>query len=62
MPPKGRADKRVVVTPTPPVKKKPRTTPPANMEKMPRLDDKVIRTMPITQKQLVNIKKMYGIK
>jgi hypothetical protein len=41
----------------PPVKSKNKPYP------MPRItDDRIIRTMPITEKQLGTIKKMYGIK
>ena len=82
MPPKGRADKRLMVDPIIPGKKKkkaPLKPPTKGKDKpyrMPRIlpgkpgspkpgietDERVYRTMPITEKQLGSIKKMYGIK
>jgi hypothetical protein len=57
--PNPRATKAPVVKPLPikkaPVKQNPIKT------KAPSIDDKIYRTMPITEKQLGSIKKMYGI-
>jgi|688.fasta_scaffold733499_4 hypothetical protein len=69
MQPKPPTNKILMVDPIIPGKKKkkaPLKPPTKGKDKpyrMPRItDDRIIRTMPITEKQLGSIKKMYGIK
>jgi hypothetical protein len=68
--PGNNGEARRVVDPRPPVKKKfvtakptpmPRVTPGKGGEDIVSIDDKVLRTSPITQGDLRRIKKMYGI-
>ena len=57
--PGNNGEARRVVDPRPPVKKKFVTARPTPMTTS--IDDKVLRTSPITQGDLRRIKKMYGI-
>jgi hypothetical protein len=67
--PGNNGEARRVVDPRPPVKKKFVTARPTPMPMAPKgqavnttsIDDKVLRTSPITQSDLRRIKKMYGI-
>ena len=58
--PKPKAKKVPVVKPLP-IKKAPKKQNPIKVAP-PSPDDKIYRTMPITEKQLNGIKKMYGIR
>jgi hypothetical protein len=58
--------RRIVVDPPPkrkgtPIKAKPPTKGGGRVQPLP-IDDRIYRTMPITEKQLGSIKKMYGFK
>jgi hypothetical protein len=66
MQPKPKPKSKITLPVEPIKKKKAPLKPPIKVGKdkpypMPGIDDKVYRTMPITEKQLSSIKKMYGI-